>query len=77
LRGITNLLLTFQGKGNFLEVGSFSVKSKSEKDSTLSAQIEFAAIRFDEKSKLAKEEEESQPGAGERPRIRVPIRKSY
>jgi hypothetical protein len=76
LRGIANLLLSFQKKGNFLEVRSFSVKSKSERDSVLSAQIEFAAIRFDEKSKLSKEiETKLQPGPGQRPPVRVPRRR--
>jgi hypothetical protein len=76
LRGIANLLLTFQKKGNFLEVRSFSVKSKSERDSILSAQVEFAAIRFDEKSKLTKgEEARTQPGNGQRIPVRVPRRK--
>jgi hypothetical protein len=76
LRGIANLLLTFQKKGNFLEVRSFSVKSKSEGDSALSAQIEFAAIRFDEKSRFAKEiEAKPQPATEQRIPLRVPRRR--
>lgn len=75
LRGLTNLILTFQKRGNFLEVRSLSVKSKSENEPLLSSEIEFAAIRLDEGVRLAKDmETKTQPGTGEKTPARVPRR---